>query len=92
MHVCGMGGKRPCASSTDIREFRLGGVHARIGSVRSLGSSLISYSGQRRLQGCIANQWKMNELSKRSQRPLRFRMHLYAPSYVLNTSASPREI
>ena len=38
IHACGMGGKRPCAISTDILEFRLGGVHARIGSMRSLRS------------------------------------------------------
>ncbi len=36
--------------------------------MRILGTSLISYSAQPRLQGCMANQWKMNELSKRSQR------------------------
>src|SRR4029453_3575773 len=53
------------ATSADILEFRLGGVHARIGSMRSSRSSLISYSRQPSLQGCIANQWKMNELSNR---------------------------
>jgi hypothetical protein len=53
------------ATSADILEFRLGGVHARIGSMRSSRSSLISYSRQPSLQGCIANQWKMNELSDR---------------------------
>ena len=36
--------------------------------MRILRTSLISYSAQRRLQGCMANQWKMNELSKRNQR------------------------
>jgi hypothetical protein len=34
--ACGVGGKRPCETSMHIREFRLGGVYARIGSVRSL--------------------------------------------------------
>ena len=34
--VCGMGGKRPIETSMHIPEFRLGGVYARIGSVRSL--------------------------------------------------------
>src|SRR5438445_13895463 len=56
IHVCGVGGKRPCAISTDILEFRLIGVHARIGTVRSSRSTLISYSRQPSLRGCIANQ------------------------------------
>ena len=37
-HACGVGLKRPCAISTHILEFRLGGVHARIGSMRILRS------------------------------------------------------
>src|SRR5262245_28084698 len=64
MHVCGIVGKRPCATSTHILEFRLGGVHARVGSVRrGLRITSISYSRQLGLQDCIANQWKMNDLT-----------------------------
>src|SRR5215813_6880142 len=70
MHVCGIVGKRLCATSTHILEFRLGGVHARIGTVRrGLRITSISYSRKLGLQGCIVNQWKMNDL-----RPL---MHVY---------------
>src|SRR5215475_3619194 len=66
MHVCGTVGKRPCATSTHILEFRLGGVHARVGSVRrGLRITSISYSRQLGLQDCIANQWKMNDLTNR---------------------------
>src|SRR2546430_4125049 len=61
IHVCGVGGKRPCAISTDILEFRLIGVHARIGTVRSSRSTLISYSRQPSLRGCIANHWRSEE-------------------------------
>src|SRR5437762_11624564 len=64
IHVCGVGGKRPCAISTDILEFRLIGVHARIGTVRSSRSTLISYSRQPSLRGCIANHWEINDLGK----------------------------
>src|SRR5262249_54914600 len=78
MHVCGIVGKRPCATSTHILEFRLGGVHARIGTVRrGLRITSISYSRQLGLQDCIANQWKMNDLSKRSQRLYASLMHIY---------------
>ena len=78
MHVCGIVGKRPCATSTHILEFRLGGVHARIGTVRrGLRIASISYSRQLGLQDCIANQWKMNDLSKRSQRLYASLMHIY---------------
>src|SRR6266481_1212709 len=78
IHVCGVGGKRPCAISTDILEFRLIGVHARIGTVRSSRSTLISYSRQPSLQGCIANHWEINDLNPtlRLTRP-RFPMHVY---------------
>ena len=34
--TCGVGGKRSCETSMHIPEFRLGGVYARIGLVRSL--------------------------------------------------------
>jgi hypothetical protein len=34
--TCGVGGKRSCETSMHIPEFRLGGVHARIGLARSL--------------------------------------------------------
>src|SRR6266550_4889371 len=37
----------------------------------------ISYSRQLGLQDCIANQWKMNDLSKRSQRLYASLMHIY---------------
>jgi hypothetical protein len=63
IHACGVGLKRQCATSTDILVFRPGGVHARIGSVRSLRSSSISDSRQPRLQGCIANQIQINDLT-----------------------------
>ena len=43
---------------------------ARIGSVRILRRSLISDSRQPRLQGCLANQWKTNDPSKRCSQPL----------------------
>src|SRR6187551_2141792 len=76
IHVCGVGGKRPCAISTDILEFRLIGVHARIGTVRSSRSTLISYSRQPSLRGCIANQWVM----KGKGMALRFAMHVYEVS------------
>src|SRR5438552_18137454 len=70
IHVCGVGGKRPCAISTDILEFRLIGVHARIGTVRSSRSTLMSYSRQPSLRGCIANQSETSDLTNRcSQRP-----------------------
>ena len=55
-----------------MREFsgypgiQVGGVFARIGSVKSLRSTLINYSRQPRLRGCIANQWEMINLSKRA--------------------------
>ena len=58
-----------CATSTDILEFRLGGVHARIGSLRSLRSSLISNSRQPRLQDCIAKKMQINDLTNRWSRP-----------------------
>src|SRR5262245_39168246 len=78
MHVCGIVGKRPCATSTHILEFRLGGVHAHTGTVRrGLRITSISYSRQLGLQDCIANQWKMNDLSKRSQRLYASLMHIY---------------
>src|SRR5258708_28112539 len=64
IHVCGVGGKRPCAISTDILEFRLIGVHVRIGTVRSSRSTLISYSRQPSLRACIANHWEINDLGK----------------------------
>jgi hypothetical protein len=54
--ACGVFTKLLCAISTHILEFRPGGVHARIGSMRSLRSTLISYRRQLRLQGCIAKQ------------------------------------
>jgi len=65
IHVCGVGGKRPCAISTDILEFRLIGVHARIGTVRSSRSTLISYSRQPSLRGCIGNQMQIIDLTNR---------------------------
>jgi hypothetical protein len=58
------------ATIRDILEFRLGGVYARIASVRSLRSTLISYSRQRSLRGCIANQIQINDLTERCSQPL----------------------
>src|SRR4029434_9320487 len=62
IQVCGVGGKRACATSADILEFRLGGVHARIGSVRTLRSTLMNYSKQPSLRGCIGKQMRTNDL------------------------------
>jgi hypothetical protein len=46
--------------------------------VRSLRTTLISYSRQPNLQGCFANQSKTNDLTKRCQlAALRFPMHVY---------------
>jgi hypothetical protein len=47
IHVCGVGLKWSCGKLMHSLEFRPGGVHARIGSMRSLRSSLISNSKQR---------------------------------------------
>src|SRR6476469_5199128 len=77
IHVCGVGGKRPCAISTDILEFRLIGVHARIGTVRSSRSTLISYSRQPSLRGCIGNQMQIIDLIELQPAGLRFPMHIY---------------
>src|SRR5207302_10704124 len=77
IHVCGVGGKRPCAISTDILEFRLIGVHARIGTVRSSRSTLISYSRQPSLRGCIANHWEIKSRQALHLMRLRFPMHVY---------------
>ena len=57
------GFKRACATGAHILEFKLGGVFAPIASVRILRSTLMSYSRQPRLRGCIANQWKMNDVN-----------------------------
>src|SRR5262245_45229786 len=58
--------KRPCATSTHILEFRLGGVHARIGTVRwGLRITSISYSRQLGLQDCIVNQMHINDPTNR---------------------------
>ena len=54
-----------CAISTDILEFRLIGVRARIGTVRSSRSTLISYSRQPSLRGCIGNQVPIIDLTNR---------------------------
>ena len=72
--LCGMGLKRACASLADILEFRHGGVFARIGSLKSLRSTLISYRKQPSLPGCIAKQWKMND---RPIAPPNRSMHVY---------------
>src|SRR5262245_18705572 len=89
IHVCGVGGKRPCAISTDILEFRLIGVHARIGTVRSSRSTLISYSRQPSLRGCIANQVQINDLPRETlqQNPLQVmpRTHLTKRCSYLRT-------
>jgi hypothetical protein len=78
IHVCGVGGKRACATSADILEFRLGGVHARIGSARSLRSTLINYSKQPSLRGCIGKQMRTNDLNPSLQPAgLRVPMHIY---------------
>jgi hypothetical protein len=62
------------ATIWDILEFRLGGVYARIASVRSLRSTLISYSRQRSLRGCIANQIQINDLTERCRHVVRSRV------------------
>src|SRR5262245_45612571 len=74
IHACGGRRKRPCAMSTHILEFRLGGVHARIGTTRSLRSTLISYNKQLSLQGCFANQFQIND---RPIAPANRSMHVY---------------
>jgi hypothetical protein len=55
-------------SGTNIRlvnqRFRLGGVHARIGSLRTLLSTLISGSRQPRLRGYFAKQIRINDLTE----------------------------
>jgi hypothetical protein len=78
IHVCGVGEKRACATSADILEFRLGGVHARIGSARSLRSTLINYSKQPSLRGCIGKQMRTIDLNPTSLQPagVRFPMHI----------------
>jgi hypothetical protein len=71
-----VGLKGSCATSADILEFRLGGVYARIGSVRSLRTTLISYSRQPSLQDCIANQIQINDLNQALPTTVHF-MHVY---------------
>ena len=61
IYACGVGPKRSCATSTHILEFTPGGVHARIGSLRSLRSSLISNSKQPNLRRCIVKQIQIND-------------------------------
>src|ERR1700746_3335618 len=84
IHVCGVGGKRPGAISTDILEFRLIGVRARIGTVRSSRSTLISYSRQPSLRGCIGNQMQIIDLTNRKTHP----RHLWCVLEEIDTFAS----
>ena len=64
--VYGVSSRRACATSTNGRVFRLGGVHTHIGSLRSLRSTLINYSREARVQPCIANQSRISDLTNRN--------------------------
>jgi hypothetical protein len=61
IHACGVGSKWSCANLMHLPEFRPGGVHTRIGSMRSLRSSLVSNSKQPNLRRCIVKQIQIND-------------------------------
>src|SRR5262249_33368275 len=74
IHACGEGSKRSCVRSTQLLEFRPGGVRTRVGSVeRSLRSSLISNSKQPSLQAWIVNQIQTNDVTRRCVTYVRLR-------------------